>query len=299
MNKMRPPVSLNSLSTFEAAARHLSFTRAARELEVLQPAVSRQVIELERALGITLFERTKPLLTLTADGNLLYDSVAAGLGRINETLDFFVARGHKKTVVVNATIGLASCYLMSRLADFEASFPEFQIELVTRDQNASFDPRSCDLVFVFDVARNLGVRRFRLFDEKMICVCAGDYPDFDSESLDSVLTQPLLALATAQHRDDWKRYLAAADAGPVAPVFAQQYLSFIVYLQAILDGRGLGIGWSHLLDEHLAAGRLRIAYDFVAAGERGYHCYLTERARDNPAADAFYQWAESLVPGSA
>ncbi len=296
---MKLPISLNSLATFEAAARHLSFTRAALELRVLQPAVSRQVIELEKALGVSLFERTKPLLTLTTDGNLLYDAVSSGLGRINEALDYFLAQGQKKTIVVNATIGLASCYLMSRLADFEARHPEFQIELVTRDQNASFDARSCDLVFVFDVARNSGVRRFKLFDEKMICVCAGDYADFDGASLDALLAQPLLCLATAQHRDDWKRYLAAADAGSVPPVFAQQYLSFIVYLQAILDGRGLGIGWSHLLDEHLAAGRLRIAYDFVAAGERGYHCYLTERARDNPAADAFYQWAESLVLESA
>ncbi len=292
---MRPPVSLNSLASFEAAARHLSFTRAARELEVLQPAVSRQVIELEKTLGITLFERTKPLLTLTADGNMLYDAVASGLGRINETLDFFLARGHKKTVVVNATIGLASCYLMSRLADFEARFPEFQIELVTRDQNASFDPRSCDLVFVFDLSRNLGVKRFRLFEEEMICVCAGDYPDFDAGSLAGICAQPLLALATAQHRDDWKRFLASAGAGARPPQFAQQYLSFIVYLQAILDGHGLGIGWRYLLDEHLAAGRLRIAHAHVAPGERAYHCYLTERARENPAAVAFYRWAETLA----
>ncbi len=292
---MRPTVSLNSLSTFEAAARHLSFTRAARELEVLQPAVSRQVIELEKALGTPLFERTKPLLTLTADGNLLYDAVAAGLGRINETLDFFLARGHRKTIVVNTTIGLASCYLMSRLADFEARHPEFQVELVTRDQNASFDPRSCDLVFVFDLSRNLGVRRFRLFDEQMICVCAGDYTDFDSGSIDALRRQPLLALATAQHRDDWQKYLLSAGADAAPLTFAQQYLSFIVYLQAILDGRGLGIGWRYLLDEHLAAGRLRIAHEHVAPGERAYHCYLTERARDNPAATAFYDWAEALA----
>lgn len=265
---------------------------------MLQPAVSRQVIELEKGLGTRLFERTKPLLTLTADGNLLYDAVSSGLGRIGETLDFFLARGHKKTVVVNATIGLASCFLMSRLADFEARHPEFQIELVTRDQNASFDARSCDLVFVFDTAKNLGVRRFRLFDERLICVCAGDYPQFDGDSAAAMLEQPLLTLATAQHRDDWNRYLAGAGASDRPRAFAQQYLSFIVYLQAILDGRGLGVGWRYLLDEHLAAGRLRLAHRSVVAGERGYHCYLTERARHNPAAAAFYQWAETLAVGA-
>ena len=57
---MKLPISLNTLATFEAAARHLSFTRAAHELRVLQPAVSRQVIELEKSLEVKLFERSKP-----------------------------------------------------------------------------------------------------------------------------------------------------------------------------------------------------------------------------------------------
>ena len=55
-------------------------------------------------------------------------------------------------------------------------------------------------------------------------------------------------------------------------------------LQAIMDGRGIGIGWRYLLDDYIEAGRLRLAHGDTAPGERGYHCYLMERARDNPAA---------------
>ena len=95
--RLRTP-SPNSLASFEAAARHLSFTRAARELEVLQPAVSRQVIELERTLSTTLFERTRPLLTLTPDGNQLYQAVSGGLDQIDEALDFLRARRNSAAI---------------------------------------------------------------------------------------------------------------------------------------------------------------------------------------------------------
>ena len=295
---MRNP-SLNSLATFEAAARHLSFTRAARELDVLQPAVSRQVIELERLLATTLFERTKPLLTLTPDGNQLYHAVSGGLSQINEALDFLRARGRTRTLVVNATIGLASCFLMSRLAEFEAQYPEYRLELVTRDQNAAFDERGCDVLFEFDQPRDTGIRGFCLFPEEMIAVCAPDFEDVSTLLVDELVNKPLLCLASAQHRDDWKRYLQAAGLANPAPGYAQEYLSFMVYLQAILDGRGIGLGWSYLLDEHIAAGRLRIAYPQRVSGDRAYQVYLMERARRNPAAIAFFEWAESLALGAA
>ena len=102
-------------------------------------------------------------------------------------------------------------------------------------------------------------------------------------------------MASAQHRDDWKHYLEAAGLAKPAPRFAQEYLSFMVYLQAILDGRGVGLGWRYLLDDHLASGRLRIAHAQRLVGERGYQVYLTERARRKPAAIAFFNWIESLA----
>ena len=287
--------SLNALATFEAAARHLSFTRAAHELGVLQPAVSRQIIDLERRLSTTLFERTRPLLGLTPDGVQLYRAVSAGLGQINEALDFLQARTRTRTLVANATIGLASCFLMSRLADFEARHPDCQLELVTRDQNASFDVRACDVVFEFDRPRALGIRSFQLFGEEMIALRAPDFADPSGLTPAELAQQPLLCLASPQHRADWNRYLAAAGVESPAPRFAQQYSSFMVYLQAILDGRGIGLGWRHLLDEHLAAGRLCIAHPARCRGERGYQVYLTERARDNRAALAFFEWTESLA----
>ena len=293
---MKPAIALNNLRVFEAAGRHRSFTRAADELGVLQPAVSRQVIELESALSTRLFERTKPRLTLTADGEALYHAVTLGLAQIDESIGFILARKQKSTVVVSATIGLASCFLMSRLADFERRYPDYQVELVTRDQNASFDPRACDLVFEFGRPQARGVRSFQLFPEEMIVVSGKDYPDTMALSLDELLEQPLLGLATPEHRGDWAAWLAAEVPDNFPLRFSHHYTSFMVYLQAIMDGLGLGIGWRYLLDYHLEAGHLKIAHPRRVAGSRGYSVYITERARNNTAAGAFYDWVRSIAP---
>ncbi|MEM7209759.1 MAG: LysR family transcriptional regulator [Pseudomonadota bacterium] len=125
--------TLKQLATFDAAARHLNFTRAADELGLLQPAVSRQISALENDLNTPLFVRSKPRLTLTDDGEALHRAVSAGLGQIQSAVAELRAKSHAQKLHVNATIGLASCYLMRRLPDFAARFPDVDIELHTRD----------------------------------------------------------------------------------------------------------------------------------------------------------------------
>ena len=103
--------SLNLLLTFEAAARHLSFTRAASELNVLQPAVSRQMAALEFDLGVKLFVRSKPNLTLTADGEAFYAAISAGLEQIRRAVGVIRERHQQQTLVVNTSIRI--CQLPS------------------------------------------------------------------------------------------------------------------------------------------------------------------------------------------
>ena len=295
---IRPGTTLKQLSVFAAAARHLSFTRAARELGVLQPAVSRQVADLERSLDTRLFLRSKPLLTLTADGESLYLAVREGLENITRAVDQIRVRDRRQTVVVNASIGLTSCFLMSRLVAFEQAYPDFAVELVTRDQNDPYDTRSSDVIFVFDRPGDLGLERFRLFMEEMILVCGPGHADISEFPLEWVESLPHFILGSRAHRNDWSRFFALSGMEAGAPVVKKEYTSFMVYLQAISQDRGLGIGWRYLLDEPIESGRVRIAHPHSVPGDRGYFCYLTERASGNDAARAFFDWARTLGPPS-
>ena len=286
--------SLNLLLTFEAAARHLSFTRAAGELNVLQPAVSRQMAALESDLGVRLFVRSKPNLTLTADGEAFYAAISAGLEQIRGAVAVIRERHQQQTLVVNTSIGFASCFLMSRLADFGASHPEFELELVTRDQNRAFDPRLCDVVILFSENELPGVHWRRIFHEELIAVCSPSYlPPDRWLSIEKLVLERLLYLSDANHSGDWDRYLSGTGLQAPPPPRSKRFTSFMVYLQAALNGDGVALAWSHLTDDLLAAGRLRLACERKVVSNRGYYCCILERAQDKSAAHAFMELAGS------
>ncbi|MBC6439659.1 MAG: LysR family transcriptional regulator [Rhodospirillales bacterium] len=104
---MRLP-NLAALRTFEASARHLSFVRAAGELNVQPPAVSRKAAELERELNVSLFVRTKSRLTLTPEGERFFQAVSSGFGTIAQSAEAMRKRPGSETIVVGISIGLAS-----------------------------------------------------------------------------------------------------------------------------------------------------------------------------------------------
>ena len=288
------PTTLKRLHIFEAVGRLLSFTQAANELGVLQPAVSRQVAELEKELGTPLFHRTKPVLTLTAEGEKLLDGVSDNLSKIEAVLHSIQASPSSSKAVINATIGLTSCYLLDRLVEFEKTHPEYSLELVTRDQNGPYDTHSCDILFTFDQFRHFGIDHFQLFPEEMIMVCGQSHPDVSHYSLKQLAQQTHVTLGSKSHRTDWGEFFAELPQGCALGQSHHEYNSFMVYLQSITNGQ-LGIGWRYLLDDHIKRGLLRIAHPYSVKGNRGYHCYLLSKAHQNPAARAFFKWAKTLA----
>jgi DNA-binding transcriptional LysR family regulator len=145
----RKPLPLQQINSFEAAARHLSFSRAAQELNVQQPAISRQVAALEGWLGIALFTRSKPRLTLTEEGHVLASTIANGFDAMYAGFEAVQSRRPGGEIVVNAAIGFTSFYLLPRLAEFQSLHPNIKVQVVTRDQNPDYELSRRDLVVVF------------------------------------------------------------------------------------------------------------------------------------------------------
>lgn len=289
-----PAVTL--LSAFEAAARHLSFTRAADELNVQQPAISRQIAALEDDLGTQLFVRTKPTLTLTPAGEALFSSVSSGFQSIRTVVDDIRDRRRKSVLVVNMAIGFANYFLMPRLAEFQGKHPEIELELVTRDQNRAFDPKLCDVAVVFGTSGLSGCLSRIIVREELCAVCApGTLKNGKTLSLEELPDHRLLHLTSLDHQNDWEAFLAGTQIRLPQPMRADRFTSFMVYLHAVQNGNGIALGWSHITDGLIATKRLRLAMTRKVKTARGYHCSIADHARDKPEARTFLHWITGLV----
>ena len=113
MKNPLPPLS--ALGNFEAAARHLSFTQAAKEFDVLQPTISRHIAALESDLGTALFIRKNPKLELTRDGETRLTAISSGFGQIAHGANIIRDHNSTQSFVVTASLGFASCFLNARL----------------------------------------------------------------------------------------------------------------------------------------------------------------------------------------
>ena len=282
---------LAQLVAFEAAARLLSFTAAARALNVQQPAVSRQIAALESALGARLFERTKPQLTLTAQGETLFRAVSDGFGGVRAAMRRIQADDGQAPVVVNATIGFTSLYLMPRLPQFQLLNPHHRIQIVTRDQNAGFDVDAADIVVTFGEHGLPRALSAPIFGEELVPLCApGVLPNDVPAPIERLLDHTLLHMSSPDHADDWDRYFAQTGLHAPPPAPTDRIMSYMVYLLAIENGQGVGLGWRGLYEKLVADGRLVIAAERTVVTGRAYHANLTPRATEAPAARTFWRW---------
>ena len=292
---MRDLPGLGLFDVFEAAARHLSFTRAAGELNVQQPAVSRQIAALEEQLGAPLFLRSKPVLTLTPEGKALYASVSAGLTDLRRVVQEIRGQRRARVLVVNAAIGFASYFLIPRLAEFQTQHPEIELELVTRDQNLGFDPRACDVLFIFGKAGWPGSESRPVLREELCAISAPGYlPEKRMLTAAGLVQQRLLHLTSDEHADDWALFLEGTGVSAPPPNRLDRFYSFMVYLHAVQNGNGIALGWSQITDSLIESGRLRLASDRRIKTDRGYHCCILEQSQDKAEAKAFLEWVAGI-----
>ena len=293
MNVIEP--SLNAVRAFEMAARHLSFARAARALGVQPPAVSRQVAELEQRLGVTLFVRSKPRLSLTRQGQELYRSASHGLEEIRRGCERVRQHPAANRVRVITSTSLTSCWLLKRLVGFYQRYPEVDLQLTTRDSTYELDTRDIDVAVVFGRDDLPGAEQRPIFYEDMVPVCHPRLlPGGRGFTPAELASKPLLHYSEPTHRNDWQRLMARYDIDVTAPTRGVIFNSYIVYLQAAINGDGIAIGWEHLIQDYFDNGSLVRAADLRMQSERGYFCCLTEQGIDNPVAQRFRDWICAL-----
>jgi LysR family transcriptional regulator, glycine cleavage system transcriptional activator len=291
--------SLDLLVSFEAAARHLSFTRAAAERFVTQSAMSRQIQSLEHGLGVPLFRRGHRSLSLTAEGLKLHSACVVMMEQLRKAMVELRPANRREVLSVTATPGAAALWLIPRLPSFTRDHPGVDVRL-----DASFELR--DLVADdFDLAiryssANAGQGR-RMFPETMLPVCSPkllrDGPplktpeDLRHHTLLQIINDPGMPVEW----DPWFKSVGLSDLQPSST------LSFSLYSEAIaaaLAGQGVAIGRRPLVDALLKAGKLKAPFKGAAATMRAYFVVVNPASRARPAVQALEAWllAQARVP---
>jgi LysR family glycine cleavage system transcriptional activator len=250
-----PP--LNAVRAFTAAARHLSFTRAALELHVTHSAVSRQIKSLEEFLGISLFERRIRQVALTAEGQQFFAEVEPALAQIGAAARALQSREAARAVRINVRPSFAVRWLIPRLPSFVERHPDIEPQVVT----STVMPEQA--VGSFDIAVRRGLEGWPssmevqpfLEDEVLVVGAPSLFKAHPLDDLRALASHVLLSARTRKDDwDDWRKQVGAPRARPAGRL-QFDHLHFV--LQAAVDGLGIALAPTSLVAHDLASGRLQ------------------------------------------
>ncbi len=253
--------SFQALSSFDAAARHGSFTKAAKELGVGQPAISHAVRQLEESLGDVLFHRRQRGVELTDAGRLLAEAVRRGLLTIEDGLRELDRRRRQTplSVTIGASTATAAYWLIPRLAEFKLANPTIDVQCVTSDTN-TFDPESVDLFIPVGRGSWPDSDRWVVAHEVVYPICSVAHAarlEHLPLGLEELAEQPLLHLRE-RHRSrlTWSEWFDLAGGSLRQTTGLTIANDYTVVLQAVQAGNGIALGWDHIVNGLVEQGLL-------------------------------------------
>lgn len=292
-----PPLDL--VRGFEAAARLLSFTRAADELALTQSAVSRQIQALEAHLGVELFERRHRALALTEAGRILQRAVTDSLERLRDATERIRTVPSPRLVGVTTTPGFAALWLIPRLARFSAANPEVDVRISATNEIIDMERAGIDIGIRF--VDEPAAEGRRLFGEEVFPVCAPALLKDPSRPLkrpEDLKRHVFLAIehprASAPWAD-WTPWLVTMGLPDLRPRRVMRFMNYNEVVAAAISGQGVAIGRLPLIEDVLRDGQLVPVFEGRYASPRAYYVIQSPRAARNADAQAFMQWLFEIV----
>lgn len=299
MQRMLP--GTRALRTFEAAGRHLNFTRAAEELGLTPASVSFQIKEIEKQLDVTLFTRTSRRIQLTSAGAVLFNATTEAL----DNLHYAASRARRMTrgaahLRISLGARFATHWLLPRLPRFREANPDLELTFDITDQLRDFAVDDVDAAIRFGNGKYAGAHSERLFDTVVIPVCS---PKLIETSLKPKAPQDLfhhtLCYVDCQTEGmvwpNWSNWMAAAGIDGFDDSRCVAFTDSSHVVQAVTDGNAIGLVELAMVENDLARGRLVRLFDIdvSVAEEYAYHLVYPESSSKEPGIQALRNWVLS------
>lgn len=293
---MRPYIpSLQSLLAFEAAARHLSFTKAAQDLHLTQTAISHQIKTLEERLGTKLFVRKRNMLTLTAAAHEYLRSVNESINLLSMATDRICKSEAKTILTVTCLPTYAVKCLIPALPEFQSACPDITLHLTTSNTFDVFAKNFYDVAIRYGSGHWASMRTDRLHGEEFFPVCAPSILQqaghFDSIAEGLSRMRQVRTYFYSMYQDDWPNWLEAAGLDGVAFAGESVFHLQLTSLEAAIGGLGIAIGRTPLVDAELARGTLVQPFQLRVPSSSAYFIASPSNKAKLKKVELFREWA--------
>ncbi|WP_292277554.1 LysR substrate-binding domain-containing protein [Mesorhizobium sp.] len=299
MSKLRSLVpSTHSLFVFEAAARTLSFKRAALELNVTQPSVSLTIKTMEKHCRVTLFKRDNRGVRLTEAGSELYDQVRAGFRRIEQTLEEIGEQGTKYLSFAASTT-MAAHWLAPQVYHFQQEHPDIRLKIVVTDRDVEPDNEIDVTIWI----RNRDFNRpntWFISDEVIFPVCSPAYLAAHRQlhTIEDLIHHQLIHSSDAyRKRMSWSEWIELVGGDPSHITRDIVFTDYQLAYQAALLGEGVALGWSFTNEFHLANGSLIRPLPHQVETGRAFFLVANDRIGESDKTKKLLEWvlAQSMA----
>jgi DNA-binding transcriptional LysR family regulator len=281
--------STAALVSFEAAARHESFTKAAEELSLTQSAICRQIGSLEEFLNVELFRRSRRGVKLTEAGLSYSRRVATQLDAVER--DTLSVMGHQGTNIIELAVvpTFGTQWLLPRLKDFQHQHPDVTINLTNRTRPFLFADTDFDAAIYFGDADWSGTESHRLMSENPMPVCSPALlGEKSSLSPGQLADMPLLQQTTRPYA--WRQWFNSQDLNVSRDMTGPRYELFSMLAQAAMHDMGVALIPPFLIQRELAEKRLVIANQHALSSIKSYYLMIPERKVESASLKAFRDW---------
>lgn len=292
--------SLNALRAFEAAARHLSYSAAADELNVTPAAVKQLVAKLEASVGSRLLARKGRTLTLTASGEAGLNDLAAAMQHLTASVRQMRAPQDERRLIVSVETSIATTWLVPKLAGFRESYPDVNVLIESTPRIVDLQRGETDIALRYAVESDKGLVIHRLFDDQIFPACSPSLAKGPPRlrHLSDLNTRPLIhwdlstmdwARSTRQWFV-WDNWLAHVGAERIDTAGGLHFSDYGLAVQAAIAGHGVVLASGPILRESLEANLLVRPFDELAAPGIGYDVVTSQERQDRPEVRAFIAW---------
>lgn len=286
-----PPIA--ALRAFEAAARHLNYTRAAEELNVTQSAISHQIKHIESLWGFKLFKRNGRNIELTEQAKKVVPVINDFFSNLKSTLSSIEEHQDEGYLKLTLSHSFALKWMVPKLGEFSHQYPDIDVTIVTLPDPRQLEMNDTDIAIFYSNGEHDGYIVIPLLHDYSFPVCSPDFFKIEIKSLkqpDDLLKLPLLRRLNIDAAPRWGDWFSTAGVTNYSLPKGLHFPNSSMALQAAIDGQGVALARSSHVAEDLIAGRLIKLFDIYAKSNSCYNLVIPETKFDQPTVQKFIAW---------